>query len=349
MLKNLLDAAGASMAFFVVGYAFAFGGDVDPDDFPEGSVDVGGGGNNTGGRKTFIGTSNFFLVGVSDFSFWLFQYALSATAATIVAGTLAERCQMAAYLCYSLALIGWVYPVVAHAVWSTSGFLSAGAPDPLWGVGMIDFSGSGVIHVVGGFTALFATKILGPRRGRFYDFDDSTTPLDVPRDFPGHSMALQMLGTFILWFGWYGFNCGSALLRTTEVSYNVAALAGVTTTLAAGIGAITALFVNLWYCHRREGEPIFDLRFAMNGALSGLVAVTAPCAVIEPWAAVVIGFIAGILLVVGSKALLYFRIDDVVDAIPVHVRMKRILALFYPTRLAQLALPLLSFRFPVFL
>ena len=173
MLKNLLDACGAAVAFFFVGYAFAFGGD-DAE-------------SNT---KTFIGTSSFFLMDVDDLAFWLFQYAFSAASATIVAGTLAERCQMTAYLCYSVMLGGFVYPVVAHSVWSPQGFLSNGAVEPLWGVGVLDFAGGGVVHMTGGTTALFATMILGPRRGRFHD--ETGRALKKPNEFPGHSVALQV-------------------------------------------------------------------------------------------------------------------------------------------------------------
>lgn len=132
MLKNLLDACGAAVAYFVVGYAFAFGG-----------MDL------SSSAKTFVGNRNFFLMDVDDMAFWLFQYAFSAASATIVAGTLAERCQMAAYLCYSAMLAGWVYPIVAHAVWNANGFLSAYSIEPLWGVGMLDFAGSGVVHLTG--------------------------------------------------------------------------------------------------------------------------------------------------------------------------------------------------------
>jgi ammonium transporter, Amt family len=173
MLKNLLDACGAALAFFLVGYAFAFGGN-DPNS----------------DKKTFIGTSNFMLMDVDDHAYWLFQYAFSAASATIVAGTLAERCQMVAYLCYSIMLGGFVYPVVAHAIWSHQGFLSHLAVNPLWGVGMIDFAGGGVVHMTGGTTALFATMILGPRRGRFHD--ETGRELAKPNDFPGHSVALQV-------------------------------------------------------------------------------------------------------------------------------------------------------------
>jgi Amt family ammonium transporter len=130
------------------------------------------------------------LKGVDDLAFWMFQYAFSAAAATIVAGTLAERCQMAAYLCYSLLLAGFVYPVVAHSIWSTHGFLSASQDDALFGIGVVDFAGGLVVHTTGGTTALFATMILGPRRGRFHDEQGRRLP--KPKDFPGHSIALQV-------------------------------------------------------------------------------------------------------------------------------------------------------------
>jgi ammonium transporter, Amt family len=149
-------------------------------------------------QKTFVGTSDFAAVGASP-AFWFFQYTFSATSVTIVAGTLAERCQMVAYLCYSVVVAGFIYPVVAHAVWSLSGFLSHSNNDPFLGSGAIDFAGSGVVHLTGGCIALVATIILGPRRGRFYDAQGE--PLDTPKVFPGHSVALQMLGTMVLWFG----------------------------------------------------------------------------------------------------------------------------------------------------
>jgi Amt family ammonium transporter len=164
----------------LLGYAFAFGGQDDS------------------AVTTFVGTSDFLTTGPSS-AFWFFQYTFSATSVTIVAGTLAERCQMAAYLCYSMLLAGVVYPVIAHSVWSNNGFFSNANVDPFLGIGAIDFAGSGVVHLTGGSTALYATMILGPRRGRF--FDAQGEPLEVPKSFPGHSMALQLLGTMILWFG----------------------------------------------------------------------------------------------------------------------------------------------------
>lgn len=299
MLKNLLDACGAAIAYFCFGYAFAFGDGSNPN--------------------RFIGTTNFFLMDVDNYAFWMFEYAFSAASATIVAGTLAERCQMAAYLCYSLVLAGFVYPIVSHAIWSKEGFLTshADAENKLFGSGVVDFAGGGVVHLVGGCTALFATMILGPRRGRFHD--DEGRKLEKPRAFPGHSIALQMLGSFILWFGWYGFNSGSALIAMTKDRGRLVALSAVNTTLSGGMAGLVALFVNLFILERRLGEPIFDLRMAMNGSLSGLVAITAGCGVVEPWAAMIIGGIAGLLYIGGSNLLLRFRLDDAVDAIPVHM------------------------------
>jgi ammonium transporter, Amt family len=132
LLKNLLDAAGASIAFYAIGYAFAFGDGSNPNGL--------------------IGTTNFFLKDVDDIAFWLFQYAFSAASATIVAGTLAERCQLRAYFYYSLFLAGFVYPIVVHAIWSKHGFLSGKRENPLFGVGVLDTAGGGVVHITGGFT-----------------------------------------------------------------------------------------------------------------------------------------------------------------------------------------------------
>ena len=299
MLKNLLDACGAALGFYSVGYAFAYGG------------------SEPGGQTSFIGNTNFFLMGVDDYVFWLFQFAFAATSATIVAGTLAERCQMAAYLCYSVMLSGFVYPVIVHAVWSYNGFLSPRNVNPLFGVGMIDFAGSGVVHMTGGITAFIAAKILGARKGRFYD--ERGTKLTKPKSFPGHSIALQVLGSFILWFGWYGFNVGSTRTISSELDGKIAALAGVNTTLAAAAGGVASLVINLFLVERKTGEPYFSLNYAMNGCLGGLVCITAGCALIEPWAAIIAGFIAGLLYLWFSNVLVRLCIDGAVDAIPVHM------------------------------
>jgi Amt family ammonium transporter len=292
MLKNLLDACGGAIGFFSIGYALAYG---------------------TGGKFVGLSGEKYFLNNESDYISFFFQFTFAATAATIVAGTVAERCKMAAYLCYSLFLTGFVYPVVVHAIWNENGFLSALNTEALYG-GMIDFAGSGVVHMTGGATALVAAVILGPRIGRFYD--ENGNLLEDPQPFPAHSVALQVLGTFILWFGWYGFNPGSTL---AIIGYgDIMALCAVTTTLSAAGGAISALFTDTIIGYMAEGEAEYDLTMAMNGCLGGLVGITSGCSVVEPWAALVIGIISGLVYVLASKLLCYLRIDDAVDAIPVH-------------------------------
>ena len=189
-----------------IGYALAFGGDIaDVEDYETNMSQTHCGSYD----RSFIGTTNFVSVGPRP-AYWFFEFTFSATSVTIVAGTLAERCQMAAYLAYSVALAGFIYPVIAHSIWSNRGFLSRCVHDPFLDQGVIDFAGAGVVHLNGGLIALYATVILGPRRGRFYDCQGE--PLEHPTPFPGHSVALQLLGTMILWFGWFGFNPGSALL-----------------------------------------------------------------------------------------------------------------------------------------
>jgi len=309
MLKNLLDACGAAIGFYCFGYAFAFGG------------------SEFGGPTTFIGNTNFFLMNIDENFFlapyveggmyWFFQFAFAATAATIVAGTLAERSQMLAYLCYSFVLTGFIYPVVVHSVWSPNGFLSITNKNRLFGSGAIDFSGCGVVHITGGITALVSTKILGPRKGRFYD--SRGDPLPEPKKFQQHSAALQVLGTFILWFGWYGFNSGNTLFISPHSRSEVAARAAISTTLGAASGSASALFANLIWAERRTGEATYDLTCALNGALSGLVSVTAGCTVIQPWAAIIAGFVGGLNYLLWSHLLLRLRLDDAVDAIPVHL------------------------------
>lgn len=180
MLKNLLDACGSAISFWAMGFAIAYG-------------------SNESDGTTFIGTRHFLLTGDVNLAYFFFQYAFAASATTIVAGTLAERCQMAAYLCYAMLISSFVYPVIIHAIWSNNGFLSHFNPSKLMGTGCIDFAGGLAVHTTGGATALWAALILGPRRGRFYD--SHGVPLAKPKPFPGHSVALQMLGAFMLWFG----------------------------------------------------------------------------------------------------------------------------------------------------
>jgi Amt family ammonium transporter len=300
LLKNLLDACGGAIGFWTVGYAFAYD-------------------SNTSGNTSFIGSSNFFLLDFSsgsDYIGFFFQYAFAATCATIVAGTVAERCKMQAYLFYSVFLTGFVYPVVVRSIWSGNGMLTAFSDDPFRGVGVVDFAGSGVVHMTGGATALVAAVILGPRKGRFYD--EAGEVLETPHDFPPHSVALQVLGTFILWFGWFGFNPGSALVIDNPDSAATAALCAVTTTISAATGCATAMFFDSVIEAKKSGQASYDLTMAMNGALSGLVAITAGCAVVTPGMALIIGCVAGLVYYGFSKFLVRLKIDDAVDAIPVH-------------------------------
>jgi len=300
MLKNLLDACGGALGFWSVGYALAYG---DSDS----------------STRRFIGDNHFFIgkfTSGGEYVGWFFQFAFAATAATIVAGTVAERCKMAAYLCYSVMLTGFVYPVVVHSIWSSAGFLTAFNDKPLGDIGMVDFAGSGVVHMTGGVTALIAAAILGPRLGRFYDEDGN--PLETPTSFPPHSVALQILGTFILWTGWYGFNPGSTLAISSSGAAATAALCCVTTTIAAAAGCVTSMFTATIIDEFLTGEASYDLTYAMNGCLGGLVGITAGCSVVTPYAALIIGIVAGWVYIAFSALLVKLKIDDAVDAIPVH-------------------------------
>lgn len=299
MLQNILDACGGALGFFVCGYSFAFG--------------PGNG---------FIGSDSdyFALSGLTtgkEYIAFFFQFAFAASAATIVAGTIAERCKMAAYFCYAVMLTAFVYPVVVHVVWSDDGFLSTLNPNPFRGVGMIDFAGSGVVHMTGGMCALIGAFVLGPRQGRFYDSDGQ--PLAEPASWAPHSVTLQVLGTFILWFGWYGFNAGSTLAIGDGYLGHVSALAAVNTTLAGAGAAVSAMFLESMLNLRNTGEVHYDLTMAMNGGLTGLVGVTGGCATVAPWAGLFIGVISGFVYCLGSMLLIRIKIDDAVDGIPVHL------------------------------
>ncbi|MDP6632113.1 MAG: ammonium transporter [Dehalococcoidales bacterium] len=277
MMKNMMDLVIGSLTFFMVGYAIMMG-----DDF--------------GG---IIGTSGWFMLG--DFydvdkylnMFWLLVFC--ATAATIVAGAVAERLKFKAYLWYSVIVSVIIYPVYGHWVWG-GGWL---ANLPL-GLGALDFAGSGAVHAIGGFVGLAGAIVLGPRFGRFFNGRSGA--------IPGHSMTLAALGTFILWFGWFGFNPGS----TYDAYHLRIAVVAVNTNLAAAAGGIMALSIAHWKTKK------WDLGMLINGVLAGLVAVTAPAAWIEGWSAIVIGLIGGAVMYGSVKILEAKRIDDPVGAVSVH-------------------------------
>jgi Amt family ammonium transporter len=247
-----------------------------------------------------VGTEGWFLFGVTSpvdgvpvEAFWLFQVVFAGAAATIVAGAVAERMKFVAYLAYSFILTAFIYPVVGHWVWG-GGWLS--------GLGFHDFAGSTVVHGVGGISALVGAWLLGPRIGRFNENGTANV-------IAGHSLPLATIGVFILWFGWYGFNAGSTLgFGEPDVVARVAA----NTTLAPATGALAGM-VTAWV---KWGKP--DLTLALNGALAGLVAITAPCAVVGLGSSIWIGLIGGVLVVFGIDWLNRSRIDDPVGAFPVH-------------------------------
>ncbi|AEJ19791.1 ammonium transporter [Gracilinema caldarium] len=247
-----------------------------------------------------IGFSDFFKGPMGDPTFyrdWFFQVVFAATAATIVSGAMAERTQFKSYLIYTVFISALIYPVSGHWIWG-GGWLSE--------LGFHDFAGSTVVHSVGGWAALMGAIVLGPRTGKYVKAEGKV----VVKALPGHNIPLAALGVFILWFGWYGFNPGSTL---SGISTDIARVA-VTTTLAASAGAVAAMIVS-WFWFKKP-----DASMTMNGVLAGLVAITAPCAVVSPGAAVVIGLLAGLLVVLSVEFIdKVLKIDDPVGAVSVHM------------------------------
>ena len=248
----------------------------------------------------FIGLKGWMLTGLEPttsglplYAFWLFQAAFCGAAATIVAGGMAERMNFKAYLIYSFLISAIVYPIIGHWVWG-GGWLAK--------MNFADFAGSTVVHTTGGIAALIGTIMLKPRLGK-YGIDGK------PKAIAGHNIPLASLGVFILWFGWFGFNPGSTLAAGDGMDI---ARVAINTNLAAALGGIAAM-VTVW---SRFGKP--DLSMAMNGALAGLVGITAPCAFVEPWAACIIGLSSGVIVVFGVELLDKLQIDDPVGAVPVH-------------------------------
>jgi len=310
LLKNLLDACIGAIAWYLVGFGFAY----------DGNACSGADCDLPGAHRAnpFIGSSGygFALSGVEDkhdgvhahgydWITWFFQYAFAAAAATIVSGAVAERCQLQAYLIYSFGITGFVYPVVVHWVWDGNGFLSAFNKDHVLG-GVIDFAGSGVVHMTGGWAALVGAAILGPRLGRF----------ENPAAFEGHSTPLQIIGTFLLWFGWYGFNPGSTLY--VHGYARDMARSAVTTTLSAASGGLAGLYLKKSLPEKLGGSGNYDVGHTCNSLLGGLVGITAGCVVVDPWAAIIIGMFSAVVYHAASCLMRRLRIDDPLDAFAVH-------------------------------
>ena len=283
MMKNLMDGMAGVLAFALVGYGIGFGG-----------------GELLGGWFGF----GFGIPGIEDAgaaqalnlspaTFFFFQAAFAAAAATIVSGTMAERTKFKSYFIYSIVITALIYPTVLRWTWG-GGWLSQ------LDIPFSDFAGSTIVHATGGWAALAGAIVLGPRIGKY-------GPDGKPRAIPGHNVPFVILGAMILFIGWFGFNPGSELAAD-----NLVPQLAVKTLLAACAGACVAMIVN-WL---RDGKP--DVTMAANGMLAGLVSVTAPVGAIETWAAIVIGAVGGCLVVLAVSFFDNRRVDDPVGAVSVH-------------------------------
>jgi Amt family ammonium transporter len=280
IMKNLMDFSIGSVAYYVVGFGLMFGATAG------GLVGV------TGlFRPETMGLEIFDALTPSVFI--IFQTVFAATAATIVSGAMAERTQFRAYVIFSFIITLVIYPISGHWAWG-GGWLG--------GLGFMDFAGSTVVHSVGGWAALIGAAILGPRTGKY-------TAEGKPNAIPGHNLPLGVAGVFVLWIGWFGFNPGSTVAANAEIGY-----IAMTTNLAAAMAAVVTMIIT-WI---RYGKP--DVSMTLNGALAGLVAITAGCNVVSFYGALAIGIVAGILIVFGVETVdKVFHIDDPVGAISVHL------------------------------
>ena len=281
MMKNLMDFAMGSIAFFLVGSALMFG-------------------------KTaygLIGTDGWLMSSLHgaagwDWTFMFFQTMFAATSATIVSGAVAERTKFSAYLTYSVIVSAFIYPISGKWAWGS--LFNAEAAGWLGNLGFTDFAGSNVVHSVGGWLALAGAIMLGPRIGKY-------NPDGKPNMIPGHNLVIATLGVLILWIGWFGFNPGSTTAGVGDIG-RIALI----TNFGAVAGMITAMAV-AWIVMKKP-----DLSMTLNGALAGLVAITAPCNTVTPVAAIIIGTVAGCLVVFSVMALDRLGIDDPVGAVSVH-------------------------------
>ena len=284
LFKNLIDLGAGVIIFWLFGFGIMYGA----QEIIPGWLAFGGFGISSTPPEPMPGNLNPQVD-------WLFQAAFAATAATIVSGAVAGRMKFAGYLAYSIIITGFIYPISGYWKWG-GGWLDA--------MGFYDFAGSIVVHAVGGFAGLAGAIVLGPRIGRFVQGRKNT--------MPAHSMTLATLGVFILWVGWYGFNPGSQLAFTGAANTDAMMLIAANTTLAAGAGAVIAMIIG-WMI---SGKP--DLGYTINGALAGLVGITANCDSVTNVSAMIIGAVAGVLVVLGMELLERAKIDDPVGAWPVH-------------------------------
>ncbi|MBA2346244.1 MAG: ammonium transporter [Rubrobacter sp.] len=281
--KILVNLAITAILFWAVGFAFAF--------------------SDGGALNSIIGLKGLFLSGTADTyagltwtqvpisAKYIFQVAFCAVSLAIVWGTMLERTKFAVYVVFAIVFAGLIYPIIGHWIWG-GGWLGT--------LGMQDFAGSTVVHLSGAMAALAGTLLLGPRIGKYDDEGQ-------PQNMAGHNMPLAVLGVLILWVGWYGFNPGSTMAATTQIA-DVA----LTTTLAAAAGVLGAMLMS----YVRRGN--IDVGMGGNGAIAALVAITAPCAFVAPWASIVIGFIAGVIMYLTLVFVDKIGVDDPLGAIAAH-------------------------------
>lgn len=282
IMKNLLDFAIGSIMFWALGYGIMYGSDV-----------IAG-----GLFRSSPSGQDYFFFSATDWYNLFFQTVFCATTATIVSGAIAERTKFSTYLIFSAFLTTLIYPISGSWYWpfDENAWLSE--------AGFVDFAGSSVVHAVGGFAALVAAIMIGPRIGKYVD--------GKAKVIPGHNMAFGALGVFILWLGWFGFNGGSQLAWGGEDTIAVGSVI-INTNLAAAFGVIGSLIIT-WYKYGKA-----DISMTLNGALAGLVGITAGCGAVNAWGALSIGFICGVMVVLSIGFLdKRLKIDDPVGAISVH-------------------------------
>ena len=293
-MKNVMDFCFGAIVYWAVGWGFMYGKDA-----------LGG---LVGSDQFFYGPMELDIAsGAGEFyRNWFFQVVFAATSATIVSGAMAERTQFKSYLIYTVFISAFIYPISGHWIWSADGWLAK--------LGFHDFAGSTVVHSVGGWAALVGAAVLGPRLGKYVKGEDGKVSVKA---FPGHNIPFAALGVLLLFFGWFGFNGASTLTALGENSIwsgaNISRVC-VTTCLAAAAGAVAALFTS-WAWFKKP-----DCSMTLNGLLAGLVAITAPCAVVSPGASIAIGFIGGVLVVLAVEFIdKVLKVDDPVGASSVHL------------------------------
>ena len=298
LFKNSMDICVGVLLFFFIGFGLMYPGAYGVDTTEHNVFAFGG-----------VGLDGYEAAPDRAYSVesdWFFQAMFAATAATIVSGAVAGRMKVGGYLIYSAVITGFVYPISGFWKWGGGWLTQFGEPaaDGSFPLAFQDFAGSAVVHAVGGFAGLAGALIIGPRIGRYVN--GKSVPM------PGHSLPIAALGVFILWFGWYGFNPGSQLAFSTASDIDAVTHIAVTTTLAAGAGGLCATLLS-WVLF---GKP--DLSMGLNGILAGLVGITACCDCMTDEMSVVVGAIAGVIVIGGIMLLDKLRIDDPVGAFPVH-------------------------------